>query len=124
VVLHVLLFLVAVSYDTVASMLGKQKAVTRGFKLRELTGVLFELGYSYEVHRTDGKWRKFLYDDGTIVFIAPSSRYPFGHYLVRYLDRWMDPWVNLVVDPDINHAQSGFRHRLPGKPQWILTQSK
>lgn len=114
-------FVARETYDDIAVMLGKREATTRGFRLRELIVALSNLGHSYNAHRTDGTWRKALNRDGTIVFIERSARYPFGHYLVRYDNKWMDPWVNLVVNRDIRHAKSGFRRRLPGRAQWILT---
>jgi len=64
-----------------------------------------------------------MYEDGVIVFIKRSVRYPAGHYLARMNGQWMDPWINFPNDQNIKNiknATSGFRKKLPGKPIYAL----
>ena len=110
-----------ISYEHAASMLGKDKASSVGFRCKELTNVLTQLGHPYiHKHTNSIQEERLLKQNGTIVFIKRSSRYPYGHYLVRYGDRWGDPWINLVTNKSLSSAKAGFRKRLPGQVQWVL----
>ncbi|MEM0476561.1 MAG: hypothetical protein QW367_02905 [Candidatus Aenigmatarchaeota archaeon] len=66
------------------------------------------------------KWRRKIYQEGTIVFIKRNKKYPYGHYLVRYKNLWMDPWINLLKEKRMEKAKAGFRKRLPGKPIYAI----
>lgn len=109
------------TYQKAVSRLGEDKARSVGFQCKELTNTLGQLGYAYtHKHVNAVKEKRLLKEDGVIVFIKRSSRYPFGHYLVRHKGQWGDPWINLVTNPLLSDAQSGFRQRLPGQAQWVL----
>lgn len=112
-------FAASASYEEVADILGRPKAQTVGFLVREIIVALdkFDLKYAYKYMKPH--FRASLHEEGVIVFIKRSPRYPGGHYLIRHQGLWMDPWINFVLDQDVNHARSGYRQRLPGKPQWI-----
>jgi len=109
-------FVVGKTYDEVIKVLGRDKAETAGFYCRELCRILEKFGCHCEHYYLKPKWRKEIYQNGVIVFIKRSKRYPVGHYLVRYKSFWMDPWINFLKDKDVENAQAGFRRRLPGKP--------
>ena len=75
------------------------------------------LGLEYVHKKVTSKTRKYLENEGSIVFIAPSKKYPRGHYLARTKKGWMNPWVNF---PRIMPAKAGFNRKLPGKAQWVI----
>jgi len=60
-----------------------------------------------------------LNQNGAIVFVERSKKYPAGHYLIKTKKGWMNPWINF---PNISSAKSGFQKVLPGKAQWIIYQ--
>jgi hypothetical protein len=115
------------SYTITVKYLGESKAQTSGFRLRELTDGLQHFGLDYVPHHAQINKRRRLpntiYDEGTIVFIEKSERYPYGHYLVRVSNGWMDPWIN-IRSHDISLARAGFRKRLPGKPKWMISRAR
>lgn len=55
--------------------------------------------------------------EGSIVFVKRSDHYPAGHYLALSKRGWMDPWINFPKYPRV----SGFREKLPGIPQFIVS---
>lgn len=115
-------FVIGTSYKKAASLLGRDKAQTTGFQLKELRLTLAEYGHSYRQKHVNLAPKTAIYRDGSIVFITRSKRYPYGHYLVRHRGSWMDPWINLAENKNVQHATSGYRRRLPDKAQWVLFQ--
>ena len=85
----------------------------RGFYNRDIIKALSEIGKEYESYKV----KNYNYSSGDIVF-ARNKKYGSGHYLLKTENGWMDPWVNY---PDIK-IKSGYRKRLPGKPQWKITE--
>lgn len=108
------------SYQQVVSIMGQEKARTTGFRLKEMVDALGSCGLNYRFKHVKPKIRQSIYQEGIIVFIKRSRKYPYGHYLIRHQGIWMDPWINLVIDGNLSHAKSGFRHRLPGQAQWAV----
>lgn len=117
-------FAANISYGTAVATLGSKKAATDGFRLKELADFLKQCGLQYKSSHYNRVLRSTLYTNGSIVFIARSKKYPFGHYLIRHDHMWMDPWVNMIADKNLQHAKSGYRYRLPGKAQWVLYRQK
>lgn len=114
------LFVAGKSYTELVLLLGKNKAKYRGFYGRDLITALSKLGFSYTYKYLKPRFKRRIYKDGVIVFIARSRSYPAGHYLARCKEFWMDPWINFCKDGNIANAKSGFRKRLPGKPIYAL----
>lgn len=108
------------TYRQVVSILGREKARTVGYQLKELVDGLSCFGLSYQYKYVKPKINKSIYQDGVIVFIRRSGKYPYGHYLIRHNGLWIDPWINLVIDKNLENAKSGYRQRLPGKAQWAI----
>jgi len=107
-------------YTDIVAQLGKTKAETVGFRLKELVDILNKYGLRYKSTHIHRVAKKSIYHDGVIVFIKKSKHYPYGHYLIRHGGRWADPWINLVADRDIINAKSGYRRKLTGEVQWII----
>ncbi len=103
-------------------VLGKQrnKAMTTGFLCKDLIYLLEQRGFHYSYNYINTRMRKKIYEDGTIVFIKRSTKYPSGHYLCRVKNVWMDPWVNFTLSDDLSNAKAGFRKKLPSKPIYVL----
>lgn len=108
------------TYQQAVDILGKQKARSVGFQLKEIVDALERYGLNYRFKHVKPKMKESIYEEGVIVFIKRSSRYPYGHYLTRHKGLWVDPWINLVVDKNLANAKSGYRQRLPGKAQWAI----
>ncbi len=108
------------TYKQAATALGRTKARTVGFQLKELVDALGQNGLDYRFKHVQPTVKQAIYQEGVIVFIKRSIRYPYGHYLIRHNGQWMDPWINSVWDKDIAKAKSGYRRRLPGKTQWAV----
>lgn len=113
-------FVAGITYSQAVQKLGKEKAKTIGFHLKELADVLSVYNFTYKCRHANSTSRSEQLSDGTIVFIRRSRRYPYGHYLVRHEDKWMDPWINLIIDSNLARAKSGYRYRLPGQAQWVV----
>lgn len=96
---------------------GEFYAMLRGFYCRDLVGALNRAGRKSKFIFINKRQRKFIYQNGTIVFLARSRHHPQGHYLARVEDRWMDPWITW---PDITHGKAGFRRRLPGRAIYAI----
>lgn len=89
-----------------------------GFLCRDLVLVLAKKGYKYDYHYLK---RRIKFNEGTIVFVKRSKRYPEGHYLVKTKRGWMDPWINFNPHSiELKKAKSGFRKKLPGKATYIV----
>ncbi len=108
-----------VSYSAVFKVIKREYALARGYFCRELVQALSRLGFEYDYKKVNAKTRKYINKEGTIVFIAPSKKYPRGHYLVRTRKGWMNPWINF---PSIVPAKADFTKKLPGKAQWVIFQ--
>ncbi|MBI2051146.1 hypothetical protein HYT33_00050 [Candidatus Roizmanbacteria bacterium] len=115
-----LAFVVGKNYKEVVRHLGKTKAATSGYYCNELVAGLNKFGFPYFYLYLKSWLRRKIYQDGVIVFIKKSKKYPAGHYLVRYKGLWMDPWINFVENKNIKEAESDFRKKLPGSPIYGL----
>lgn len=113
-------FLANKSYLDVSNLDTKKQAQDQGFTCKDLVKLLTQFGLHYEYKYLKPRLKNKIYNDGVIVFIRRSKKYPSGHYLVRSKDKWMDPWINFSPNSKIVEAQSGFRIRLPGKPIYVL----
>jgi len=113
-------FVLSKTYRSVINEKIELKAKTRGFLCRELTAILKENGYLYSYHYLKACKKRDIKQEGTIVYIQKSKRYPDGHYLTRHKDYWMDPWINLQRDGNLSNAISGYRRKLPGKAIYYL----
>jgi len=112
------------TYRQAVKVLGPKKASTDGFRLKELVDALNKYGLEYHFKYVKPHMQSSIYQDGVIVFIKRSARYPHGHYLVRHDGVWGDPWINVVLDKKLANARSGYRKRLPGKARWALLPKK
>ena len=86
------------------------------FYCPEIANILNDRKLNYSWKKLDGSNNNVINKDFSIVFIKSSSKYPFGHFLVRYHGKWMDPWINF---PD-NQIIAGFRNELPGEPTYSV----
>jgi hypothetical protein len=111
--------LLGITYQKALSLFkdGKKRAAKSGFYCKDIVAALERAGLQYEYKYIKPKQIKTIYQEGVIVLIKKSQRYPAGHYLVRVGDLWMDSWINY---PNINSAKSGFRKKLPGKPIYAI----
>ena len=108
------------TYQQAVQILGRDKARSVGFKLKELVDALSHYGLCYCFKHVKPTMKESIYQEGVIVFIKRSAKYPYGHYLVRNNGLWADPWINLVLDKNLTNAKSGYRQRLPGQAQWAI----
>lgn len=113
-------FALGLTYQQAVAHLGEIQANSTRFWVKDLTAALNNSGKNYTARHIKPRLRSKIYEEGTIILIRRSGRYPSGHYLIRHSDHWMDPWINLPHDKDIRNAQSGFRKRLPGKPMYAI----
>ncbi len=89
-----------------------------GFLCKDLVGILANAGKEYSYKHLKGHERL---PYNAIVFIKRSTRYPYGHYLLKTANGWMDPWRNFEFKKArITEACAGFRKRLPGKPIYAV----
>lgn len=109
-----------ISYKEAAAALGATQASSTRFWVKDFVNALNTAGHMYHAKYVKPHLRAKIYDDGTIVLIRRSKRYPTGHYLIRHNGLWMDPWINLPTNKNITEAKSGFRKRLPGSPMYAL----
>lgn len=108
------------TYQQAAKVLGQEKARSVGFHLKELVDALSQFGLDYRFQHVRTHTKQSIYQEGAIVFIRRSVRYPYGHYIIRHNGLWADPWINLVLDKNLENAKSGYRKRLPGEAQWVV----
>ena len=92
-------------------------ALTRGYYCREVVKALNKKEKDYVFSKINEKNKSLLKNEGIIVFIKRSKKYPAGHYLIKTKKGWMNPWINF---PNISPAKSGFQKNFPGKVQWII----
>jgi hypothetical protein len=85
-------------------------AWTRGFYCPEIVTVLADSGLHYTWRKLNACTRHKPIPDGSMIFVGPSDRYQYGHFLVKCSERrYMNPWKN---SPVMTPAKSGF-DRLP-----------
>ncbi len=113
-------FITGKSYGEVVSVLGEKRAENEGFYCRDLVSALSKFSLAYTYKYVKPRIQRQIHQDGVIVFIKRSKKYPAGHYLARHNGLWMDPWVNFLHNGDVYSAKSGFRKRLPGKSIYAL----
>ena len=113
-------FALEMTYQQAVKQLGERQANSTRFWIKDLTAALNSSGKDYVAKHMKPPMMRKIYKQGTIVLIRRSKQYPTGHYLIRHDGYWMDPWINLPLNNDIEHAESGFRKRLPGKPMYAL----
>lgn len=109
--------LFGVSYKKAVKLFGKNYNPKVGSFCNQIICVLRKAGLNYKYSRLTPKTKKFLNVEGTIVFIKPTKKFPFEHYLLKTKNGWMDSWINI---PKMNPAKAGFQKNLPGKPQWLI----
>ena len=112
-----------VSYRTAMARYFKSRngAATGGYPCRDLVDALARSGRKYAYRRVRGRNRL---ENGSIVFIKRSARYPSGHYLVKAASGWIDPWINFSAKtPNIKSSKAGIRKRLPGKPMYAISEA-
>lgn len=98
---------------------GKTRVKSKAnFYCPEIVKILSCKGFHYKWKKLKSGTEVEIYQDNSIVFIKRSSKYPYGHFLVRHAEEWMDPWINL---PDEN-IKAGFRKNLPGIPTYAIYQ--
>jgi hypothetical protein len=96
----------------------QQHAWTRGFYCSEIVKALANAGLSYAFAEFESKKHsQHITKTGTIVFVAPCSKYPAGHFLLRLKNGWMNPWMNF---PRMNDVQAAIEKRLPGKISYLV----
>lgn len=109
-----------ITYSQALRLFEKEEfAWTRGYYCPEVVAALARAGllsYSYVAFRAS-KHAGVLESPGTVAFLAPSSRYPAGHYVLRVKDGWMNPWVNF---PLINPARAALVKELEGKVAYVI----
>jgi len=112
-------YALGIEYDATLRLFrnGFFKAKSRGFYLKEMLQVLEKAERYYVKKFINQKTKKLIYQEGSIVFLKRSGKYPEGHYLSRVKGKWMDPWINF---PCMCPAKSGFRNRLPGKAIYAI----
>jgi len=113
-------FALNVTYKQAAKQLGEVQANSTRFWIKDFATALNISGKHYIAKHLKPSVMRKIYKEGAIVLIRRSKRYPTGHYLIRHKGHWMDPWINLPSNKSIEHAESGFRKRLPGKPMYAL----
>lgn len=113
-------FALQISYKEAAKKLGEKQARSNRFWVKDLTASLNAANLPYVSKYVKPYVQKLIYQEGVIVLVRRSKRYPSGHYLIRHNDMWMDPWINLPASRDVAVAKSGFRKRLPGRAAYAL----
>ncbi|MBS3170842.1 hypothetical protein J4223_03625 [Candidatus Woesearchaeota archaeon] len=108
------------SYKNALDFFEKKYAWSRGYYCREIAFVLKKKDLDYSWKKINFK-TKSLIRIGSIVFIARSSKWPFGHYLLKTEKGWMNPWINF---PSITPVKAGFQKKLPGKAQWVIYRNQ
>jgi hypothetical protein len=111
------------SYEEVikTSRITPMRAMTVGMTCKDIVRTLRLFHRDAEYCYIKRRFIKRIYKEGSIVFIAPSKRYLYGHYLCRLNGQWMDPWINASkTNWDMTKASAGFRKRLPGKAIYLI----
>ncbi len=93
-------------------------AWTRGFYCSEVIKALSKRNLIYSFEKSEfsvnlGRLEK----SGSMAFVAPNSKYPSGHFLLRVEEGWMNPWANF---PQMIPVKAAIEAALPGKHSYIL----
>ncbi len=77
--------ILGLSHDKTLSLFknGKNKAKSKGFLCKEILEVLNKNGKKYQYKYIKKRIRGKIYQNGVIVYIKRSKKYPKGHYLCR-----------------------------------------
>jgi hypothetical protein len=96
----------------------KEHAWTRGFYCGEIVNALEanDLLYVYAKYESR-KHARQIQEAGTIVFVAPCTKFPAGHFLLRTEDGWMNPWSNY---PLMKPVESAIENKLPGPVSYLV----
>jgi len=118
--------ILGLSYNKTLSLFKnkKNKAKSEGFLCREIIQVLNRDNKKYQYKYIKKGIKKKIYQDGVIVYIRKSKKYPAGHYLCRTNNYWMDSWINFQYSQDIKKAKAGFRKRLSDRPIYAILPVK
>jgi len=96
----------------------KEHAWTRGFYCSEVVQALKTAGLNYTFEEFDFyRHSPHVRKTGTIVFIAPNTKYPAGHFLLRLAKGWMNPWSNF---PEMKPVRSSIEKFLPGEISYVV----
>src|ERR1035437_2602542 len=87
-------FVLNISYQKALTLFvnGKSYVGIRGFYARKVVAALGRYGKHYSYHYINKRNLGKIYEEGLIVFIGRSKKYPQGHYLCREGSYWMNPW--------------------------------
>ena len=94
-----------------------ENAALKGYYCNDLIRALSKKGLNYEYSKVNSRNKALANEEGSIVFIKRSKKYPEGHFLLKTSEGWMNPWINF---PKITPAKAGFQKKLPGVAQWII----
>ena len=108
--------LLGISYRDAWKLFGNPELSMRGIYCPGICRALGNAGKEYSYSRLASAEE---IKPGAIVFIEKGGKYPCGHYLLKTERGWMNPWINF---PNITPAKAGFSKKLPGKPQWVLSE--
>lgn len=99
-----------------------EHAWTRGFYCSEIVKALGRAGfeYSYAEFKSSRHFRR-TQRPGTIVFVAPCSKYPAGHFFLRSSEGWMNPWLNY---PWMDQVRSAVERHLPGRISYLVYEKE
>lgn len=107
--------LLNISYERAVALFSRpSQAGNKGFYCREVCQALEK---KYAFCQITKNTEQKLKQQGIIVFVSKSKKYPQGHYLLKTAKGWMNPWINF---PEINPAKAGFQKKLPSKAKWVI----
>ena len=109
--------LLGISYRESLNLFNRKHANVPNFYCKEIVNILKNRKLNYRYNKVTKKTEQHIHKIGSIVFIRKSEKYFYGHFLLKTKRGFMDSWINI---PKMNPAKSGFRKKLPGKPQWII----
>jgi len=114
-------FVTGLEYEDVAAYFKKENStIIKDIYCKDVVRLLKIFKRDYRYNYLKPRLIRKIYQKGAIVYVRKCKKYPRGHYLARANGCWMDPWINLTADRNIEHAEAGFRKRLPGKPIYII----
>lgn len=111
-------FLLGKSYQQTLKLFpqGKKRAMTVGFTVKMVRTALMSSKESYKQSYLWPTIRHLIYQNGSIVYLKHSKKFPYGHYIARSNGIWMNPWINLPEKP----IKAGFQKRLPEQPSFVI----
>ena len=113
-------FTTNLTFTQAAKYLGKTGTTSEGVPLQHLLLAMNNYGLNYVCKYVKPHLLDRIEEEGTIILTKRSTDYPVGHYLVRHEGMWMDPWINMLESRTVEHARSGLRKELPGKPMYAI----